>query len=116
MLLIIFLEKHSAVGRNSLQRNNAKVTNTTGCIMMLKIPPNIPHTNTNAISTIDIIPEIVSIWLISGIIFLTVIVLVSQVEANVNIPATTESNRYCLPIMTSIPIIGKTSAKTMYIW
>ena len=53
MFLTIFLEKYRAVGRNSLQRNKAKVTNTTGCIMILKIPPNVPHTNTNAISAID---------------------------------------------------------------
>ncbi|MCO7112841.1 hypothetical protein NIB75_10965 [Bacteroides uniformis] len=54
------------MGRNSLQRNKAKVTNTTGCIMILKIPPNVPHTNTNAISAIDTIPDMANIWLISG--------------------------------------------------
>ncbi|MCO7112958.1 hypothetical protein NIB75_11625 [Bacteroides uniformis] len=95
------------MGRNSLQRNKAKVTNTTGCIMILKIPPNVPHTNTNAISAIDTIPDMANIWLISRIIFLTVIVLVSHVVANVNMPAMTESSKYWFPIMKSIPVTGK---------
>ncbi|MCS3140322.1 hypothetical protein NXW25_28215 (plasmid) [Bacteroides ovatus] len=101
------------MGRNSLQRNKAKVTNTTGCIMILKIPPNVPHTNTNAISAIDTIPDMANIWLISGIIFLTVIVLVSHVVANVNMPAMTESSKYWFPIMKSIPVTGKMSAKAI---
>lgn len=106
MLLTIFLENTEPLGVIPCSATRPKWQIPLAASWCLNTAEYSPHKH-QCDKCNRYYPDMASIWLISGSIFLTVIVLVSHVVANVNMPAMTESNRYRFPTMKSIPVTGK---------